>query len=145
METLNLQKPVEIKRAVNCLWASLAIGLVRPLIDWQHLQQISAQTSATFTLFVSLTVVAVVGWLIYKISKRKNWARITYLVPTLLGSVPYIPMLVGEFERSPFIGSLSVVQLVLQIFALWLLFTKPGSAWFKPVNEQPNPSFKQDP
>jgi len=134
METLNLQKPIEIQRAVNCLWASLAIGLIRPFMDWQHIQQISSQTSAAFTLFVSLAVIAVVAWLIYKISKRKNWARITYLVPTLLGSVPYVPMLVTEFKRSPFIGGLSVLQLSLQIFALWLLFTKPGSTWFKQAN-----------
>ncbi len=131
MESASVEKPVEVVRAVNCLWASLALGFVKALMDMQHL---SAQAAPAFTNFVLVTVIAFSAFLIYKIAQGRNWARITDLVLTALGSLLYLPMLMTEFGRSPVLGAFSVVQLGLQIFALWLLFTSPGKVWFKPAH-----------
>ena len=35
------------------------------------------------------------------------------------------------FPRSKLTASLSVIQLLLQAAAMYLVFTKPGSAWFR--------------
>lgn len=128
METNNIEKPSQIRTAVNLLWVSLAIGFAKSFIDMQHL---SAQASSAFTNFILVFVIAVMALLIVSISKGKNWARIIFLVLFVLGSLPAVPLVLGEFTRSPLLGAFSIVQIAIQIFALYLLFTKPGSRWFK--------------
>lgn len=128
MEAKNIEKPSQINTAVNLLWASLAIGFVKSIMDMQHL---GSQASPAFTNFILISVIAVMVLLIVFISKGKNWARITFLVLFILGSLPSIPLVLGEFTRSPVLGAFSLVQIVLQVVALYMVFTKPGAAWFK--------------
>lgn len=131
MNTVSVEKPVEVSRAVNCLWASLALGSVKALVDMQHL---SSQAAPAFTNVILVSVIAISTLLIYKTGQGKNWARITYLVLMVLGSLPSVPLLMAEFGRSPVLGAFGIIQVGLQIFALWLLFTSPGKAWFKPAH-----------
>ena len=128
MEAKNVEKPSQINTAVNLLWASLAIGFVKSIVDMQHL---GSQASPAFTNFILISVIAVMALLIVFISKGKNWARITFLVLFVLGSLPSIPLVLGEFSRSPVLGAFSVIQIVIQIVALYLVFTNPGATWFK--------------
>ena len=127
----NTNKPGTIGLAVKLLWVSLAVGLVRILLDFAHL---SALGKAAFTGFVLVFTLALMAWLIYKISAGKNWARITYLVLFLLGFLPTLPVMLTEFSRSPLVAILTVVQVGLQVYALFLLFTKPVGAWFRKVD-----------
>ena len=128
METKSVDKPSQIDTAVSLLWASLAIGFVKSLMDMQHM---GSQASPAFINFILISVIAVMVLLIVFISKGKNWARITFLVLFVLGSLPSVPLLLGEFTRSPVLGAFSIIQFVLQVIALYLIFTKPGSSWFK--------------
>jgi hypothetical protein len=128
MEIQDVEKPSQITTAVNLLWASLAIGFVKSIMDVQHL---GSQASPAFTNFILISVFAVMALLIVFISKGKNWARITFLVLFILGSPLSIPLGLGEFTRSPVLGAFSLVQIVLQVVALYIVFTKPGAAWFK--------------
>jgi hypothetical protein len=70
-------------------------------------------------------------FLIVMISAGKNWARIAFLVLFLLGLVPSAPTLLADFTRSPLIGALGLGDIVLQIWALILVFTNPGKTWFQ--------------
>jgi hypothetical protein len=128
MEAMKVEKPSQINTSVNLLWASLAIGFVKSIMDMQHL---GSQASPAFTNFILISVFAVMALLIVFISKGKNWARITFLVLFILGSLPSIPLVLGEFTRSPVLGAFSLVQIVLQVIALYIVFTKPGAVWFK--------------
>ena len=128
MEAKNVEKPSQIKSAVNLLWASLAIGFVKLIMDMQHL---GPQASPAFTIYILISVIAVMALLIVFISKGKNWARITFLVSFVLGSLPSIPLVLGEFNRSPVLGAFSLIQIVIQVVALYIVFTKPGATWFK--------------
>lgn len=125
-----VQKPQTVGTAVNLLWASLAVGLVKMLMDFSNL---SALAPAAFTNFVLIFTFALIGFLIFKISAGKNWARITFLVMFVLGMLPTLPLVFSEFSRSPVVGALSVAQIGLQVYALFLLFTQPGSSWFRQV------------
>ena len=124
----NVEKPSQISTAVNLLWASLAIGFVNTLMDTQDLGSIAPPA---FTNFILISVFAVMALLIVFISKGKNWARITSLVLFVLGSLPSIPLVLGEFTRSPVLGAFSIIQIALEVVALYLVFTKPGAGWFK--------------
>lgn len=131
METKNaVQKPQSVATAVNLLWASLAVGLVKMLMDFSNL---SAVAPAAFTNFVLVFTFALIAFLIFKISAGRNWARITFLVMFVIGMLPTLPLMLGEFSRSPVVGALSVAQVGLQVYALFLLFTQPGSVWFRKV------------
>ena len=124
------QKPQSVVAAINLLWASLAVGLVKMLMDFSNL---SAVAPAAFTNFILIFTFALIGFLIFKISAGRNWARITFLVMFIIGVLPTLPIVLGEFSRSAVVGALSVAQIGLQVYALFLLFTQPGSSWFRKV------------
>ncbi len=131
METQNaVQKPQSVASAVNLLWASMAVGLVKMLMDFPNL---SAVAPAAFTNFVLVFVFALDAFLIFKISAGRNWARITFLVIFVIDMLPTLPLMLGEFSSAPVIGALSVAQVGLQVYAMFLLFSQPGSGWFRKV------------
>ncbi len=127
MESGRARKPSEVAGAVNLLWAALALGPIKVLLDWRYLR---AHANPAFMALVMGAVIAVSVALILQIARGRNWARVTYLVLTILGSVPYLTSLKAELERSLVLGGMSVAQMGLQIVALWLLFTSPGKASF---------------
>jgi hypothetical protein len=124
------QRPHSVGSAVNLLWASLAVGLLKTLMRFADF---SAQASAAFTIFVVAFTFAIIGFLIVSISAGKNWARITLLVLFVIGVLPTLFIVSSELSRSLLLGTLSVAQIGLQGFALFLLFTQPGSTWFRKV------------
>jgi hypothetical protein len=124
------QRPQPVGTAVNLLWASLAVGLVKAVIEYSYL---ITQASTAFTNFVLFFTFALIGLLIFKISAGKNWARITLLVLFIIGVLPTLLIVLSEFSRSPMVGAISVAQIGLQGYALFLLFTHPGGAWFRKV------------
>lgn len=129
METQStVQKPQPVVTAVNLLWASLAVGLVKMLMDFSNL---SAVAPAALTNFILIFTFALIGLLIFNISSGKNWARITFLILFIIGVLPTLLMVLGEFSRSPVVGALSMGQIGLQVYALFLLFVQPGNSWFR--------------
>jgi len=81
METQAIaQKPLPVGIVVNLLWASLAVGLVKMLMDFSHL---GAAAPAAFANFVLVFTFALIGFLILKISAGRNWTRVTFPVITL--------------------------------------------------------------
>ena len=131
METKStIQKPQSISTAINLLWTSLVIGAAKALMDFTH---ISATSPAMSTLFVLVLTFALLGFLIYKISTGKNWARITFTIMFVLGMLPTVPYVMDEFSRSSIVGALSLAQIGLQGFSLYLLFSQPGGGWFRKV------------
>jgi hypothetical protein len=120
-------KPPEIRRATNLLWVSLAVGPVKTSLQWPYL---TARSSIALTGFILVFTLTIVGFLILKIGQGRNWARIVFLVFSALGFLPFLFVLRSEFARSPALGTLSVFQVGLQLFALLLIFASPGKEWF---------------
>lgn len=128
MENQQPGKPRAVTLAVYLLWGSIAIGLVKIPLDFSTL---AAIPSPGLVWSVVVLVLAFLCLLIVKISSGRNWARITYLVFFLIGLIPALPTLTGEFARSPILGVLSIVQAIIQGYAVFLLFTNPGKTWFQ--------------
>jgi hypothetical protein len=120
-------KPPGVRRATNFLWVSLAVGLVKTSLQWPYL---TARSSIALTGFILVFTLTIVGFLILKIGQGRNWARIVFLVFSALGFLPFLFVLRSEFARSPALGTPSVFQVGLQLFALLLIFTSPGKEWF---------------
>ena len=119
-------KPLQVRRAATMLWGAWAIGVVnllfqpgmtRPVgwIGWLIL-------AAIFAFLILLTA---------SISAGHNWARITFLVLFLIGVLPYLGLVRQIFAASALFGLLSLVQQLLQVTAMFLVFTPPGSLWFR--------------
>lgn len=69
---------------MKLLWLEIAIGAISSLIGLLDVREYYANGRMAFFL-VSLFGVIVDVWLVMAISRRKSWARKTYLVLTILG------------------------------------------------------------
>lgn len=122
------QKPLQVTRATQLLWASLAVGVVVSLLDaaW-----FGASAPFGFVLLMLVVVLAMSAVLIYEISQGKNWARLALLLLFAFGLATLLPGLNAVFARSAGMGALSVLQCLVQVAALYLVFSDPGAAWFR--------------
>jgi hypothetical protein len=118
-------RPSQVSIAVLLLAASLALGTVTTALLQPHYARNSQTVSVQILTFVLLV------WLTYKIWLGRNWARITFAVFWGLGFAFYVPILLKIFQFSPVAGFINVLQSLLQIVALYFLFSDPGRRWFK--------------
>jgi len=128
MENQQSERPRTVTIAVNLLWASIAVGLVKIPLD---LPALAAMPSPGLVWTVIALVLAFFCLLIWKISLGRNWARIAYLVFFLIGLIPAAPTLMAELGRSPVLAVLSIVQFIMQGYAVFLLYMNPGKSWFQ--------------
>lgn len=124
------QKPKSVILAVILLWASLGLGLLKLLIDNSNLSSMASTAFNNFILFFTFVLMVI---LIISISEGKNWARITFLIFYVIGLLPLYPVILSELSRSPVVGILSLSQSGLQLITLFLIYTNPGSIWFRKV------------
>jgi hypothetical protein len=121
--------PKKVQNAVTILYVTLIIGIVRAVLEASANAEMAG---VGHLMFVTLVVFAVTVFLIAKIGRGRNWARITFLILFLLGLLPSILPLIRSFTISPISGVLGLAQVVLQIVAMVFLFQQESSAWFKP-------------
>jgi hypothetical protein len=81
-----------------------------------------------FGLFISLVVS---GWLYRKISVGRNWARITFLAFFVLGNALMLLVFRYSNQQLRWLSIEQAAHLALQAVVLYLLFSKPGSEWFR--------------
>ena|SRR5277367_2271226 len=126
-------RPREVDWAVRLLWISLIIELLVSPLDWHYSK---GAESLLGLLSKDLFTFGFQSILISKISQGANWARITFLVLSLLG----VALIIGLFSifrpqipsRVPLVFWLiSGLQIPIQAAALMLLFREPATCWFK--------------
>ena len=127
----SIQKPTAVVRAVQFLWASFALEGVKLLVNSSSPSAIPLTPYVYFVMFFTFVVV---GYLIYRISAGENWARLVFLVMFVMGTAPAFPSIIGELSRASALGMIFAAQIAIQIYALFLLFTQPGSSWFSKVS-----------
>jgi hypothetical protein len=117
------------------MYATLGIGLIQILFQFLfgagHVRWIAFL--AMFGPVFGFTI-----FLIIMMNRGKNWARITYLVLFVLCFVSTTLSLVRSFSASSLYSLLGIVQMVLQIIALFFLFHRESSEWFstKPTRNE---------
>ena len=120
-----VKSPRPVRVAVGLLWASMALGVINGIIDFPS-------GSRSFMYVVAVVVFAVQALLFFNIAAGRNWARITFLVLFLLGAMMSLPLFLPMFVFAPPAAALLVLLMTfLQAYALVLLFTQPGSGWFR--------------
>jgi len=119
---------VALKKPATLMWISIALGPVVLVLDWKYLV---SMTPASSLIITEVIVIALGAWLTYKMARGRNWSRIAILVLTILGLSIYVTALVYTFLRTPFIGVINSVQLVMQATAIYMMFTEPGDSEFR--------------
>ena len=121
-------RPKQVRVAAGLLWISFALEFPSFLLAAVRDPQTNLSTGVVvFTVLMC----ALSALLNLKIYRGANWARIVTLILTLGGC--FLMLIPFEEPSKPGVleNSLGVVDLVIDFLALYLLFTKPGSLWFK--------------
>lgn len=119
--------PWQFGQAITFLWAGLAFAGMSLYLDFRLTEQVpTPATLITFFLIFFLWSV-----LTLKIAAGRNWARITYLVLTIIGLPLNIPIIVSDFNSNAVLGLVTAASVVFPIAGLWLLFTNPGKRSFQ--------------
>lgn len=135
---MSIVRPAEVSRGVLFLYASLALGLLRAMLNL-------AQRTSGRTLIVSLLVVVsfsiICFFVVKKVSAGRNWARLLVLIviALLILSVPITLLLLpsalsaylADFRSHMILGVLGVVITLLQLLGAGFLLTPNSNQWFK--------------
>lgn len=122
------ERPKHITVAIWILWISLALGVPGALIDYGRVED---EDAVMVSLVTGVLAFALGVALNIFIARRHNWARIVYLVLLLL-SLAVLPFVIPEWmEHPPYEWALNIASTVLDSIVIYLLFTKPGSLWFR--------------
>ena len=119
-------RPPSIERAVKLLWTAVAIGVVSTLLTFML---IGGPTLGG--LVAAVIGLAITAFLITKIGEGRHWARIVLLVLFVLGVGGFFLGSGLSFDIAPLLTLVGLVQLGIEGYALYLLFTPPGGDWFK--------------
>jgi hypothetical protein len=130
---MNSNAPAQVRWAVNLLYSTLGIGVVRSVME---VSRLARDASAGFVIFVTIAVFAVTWFFIYMIGRGKNWSRITYLVMFIFGIPLAVQPLMRSLESEVVSGVLGILQTTIQAVALALLFKAPASTWFRQSRRQ---------
>jgi hypothetical protein len=120
-------KPSQIVTATNLLWSTIPLGIANGVLQWRFL---AALGSVEIIVLTQILAFCVTAWLTLKISSGQNWARITYVIVSLLGLPAIIFQLPSVFSRTPVGGGITLLLVVIQVYVIWLLFSEPGRQWF---------------
>ncbi len=120
-------KPESVIRAVKLLWFAVGLGLIKVFLDFASWK---TEGYLFFTFLGIVVMLILYAILITKISHGKNWARVLFLVLFSIGLLPAVPELFKELASSPLLGVVSCLQIIIHCYAMFLLFSKPGSSWY---------------
>jgi len=120
--------PAQVAAAAWMLWLTLALGAINAALEWGYL---TSTTSVGLVFATQVVTFGILAWLTIKITRGRNWARITYLVLLLAGLPVAFLQFPTIFSRSIVAGAISVMQVVLQVASLYLVFSDPGRRWFR--------------
>ena len=122
-------RPVAI--AVRLLWLSLFLGV--PSLVLVVLRSPSG-TATSVGVVLQLALFALAAYLNVCIHRGKNWARVISLIFTLIGLM-FLAFIPSPSDVSVIEWLLAVASAALDVVAMYLLFSKPGSSWFKSASQ----------
>lgn len=127
-------QPKEVTKAVGYLYLSIFIGFIYTISYTVFV--LKYLTSAEFALmfpllfFFNLFLI----FLTYMINGGHNWARILLSIWIVI-TIPY--SIIGLVNSTNLFWELfSFAILILQIYAIFLLFQKPSSDWFDSMKKK---------
>jgi len=127
-------KPASIVAAKNILYAVLFLGILTWALGWwTTAMYVRAPAQSVVILVVT---VGITFALIKYIGLGMKWARVVLLVLFLLGLVVYPWTFMAMLKASMLVAVLSLFQSILEMIALYFLFSRTSTQWFNRVREK---------
>ena len=121
---------MQVKRAVALLWVSLALSVLDSILAWEPLDPPDPRWDVALWVLTG-GVLLFAAALIYLIARRHNWARLSYLALSVLATLAYAAFPLDIFASEPWWSvALTVVITVLDLAALYWLFSGSGGRWY---------------
>ena len=125
------ERPRQVLYAVVLLWISLLLGM--PTAYYEH-QKAATDESGLFVLILMAVVYAFEACLNVFAARGHNWARIVLLIFSTIAAVSFL-VTIKEYLEDPVVYfALDASTLVMDAVALYLLFSRPGALWFRPIH-----------
>ena len=107
--------PKNILIGVKLLIITLGLGIVRAITIIPMLEDPIARR---ITVIITVLFVLLTGFLIYKIYKEKNWARIIFLILFIVGVILNIENMILWFFAASILLVLYIIETIVIIIAL---------------------------
>lgn len=122
-----LEKPAKVVLAAKMLYLVVAIGIIRTSMTVIRHAEVR---SPDFLILTKILIYAVSLYMIYQMSKGKDWARWSLVVIFAI-SIPLIVLpAFAAMSHNPVYTILGLLQLGLYTVALLFLFQGNSSRWF---------------
>jgi hypothetical protein len=127
-------KPASIVAAKNILYA----GLFLSILIWALARLTTTMYASTpvESVVILVVIVGITFALIKCIGLGMKWARVVLLVLFLLGLAILPWTFVALLNASMVVAVLILLQTILQIIALYYLFSRASTQWFNRVREK---------
>lgn len=119
-------KPDKVVTAVKLLYLMIAFGIIRTAMTVLRHVDVRSPYSLIFT---KLLIYAASLFLIYQISKGKNWARWLLLIIFAIAFPLSVMPTFDAITHNPVHALLGLLQLGLYIIAMVYLFHRSSSEW----------------
>lgn len=132
-ERKEIHRPKEVEYAIKLLLTSLVFG---GLVAYLNISVSPEDKLFTvYTDFILLNILFI-GYFIFKISQNRNWARKFFIVFAVLSIPIFLSQLIPSFMIKPFNSLLQLLNILLQLIAVYLLMKKEAKEWFLLVNKK---------
>ena len=120
-----------LKKFLYVIWASIGISALSSLIGVFDVGEYYLEGQFLF-IVLSLSGIAFPVWLAFGIAKRKNWARVTFIIYGLSYAFLYslVMVMLGGGGGNAFVSLLSMAEVALTVYCVVMLFTKKVSGLF---------------
>jgi hypothetical protein len=115
-------RPHQVVQAIVLLWISGALGTLASLSE--------AADSWSERVVVVLVMLGVTALLSVPLWRGRNWGRLLYVILVALSFAELLSWW-GTSERPALAVALEAVSFVADAGSFFLLFTPPGSSWFR--------------
>lgn len=121
-------RPRQVQVAVGLLWLSLALGIPEAALGTR---QPDEGGMGAVLVVIMLLVFGLVAVLNVKVYQGRNWARIVALLFTVLSVLMMLFPPDESQPQGPLLQGLYLFDVLIEVVAMYLVFSKPGSLWFK--------------
>ena len=121
------ERPLKVAHAVKIFYLVVGLGIIRAVMTIIRHADVR---SPYFLIYTKLIIYAGSLYVIYQLSKGRNWAR-WMLVVIFIISIPLVILPAFEsFSHNPVDTLLGFIQTALYIIGLVFIFHRSSSNWF---------------
>jgi len=121
------ERPPKVVLAVKFFYVVVGLGIIRAAMTVIRHADVR---SPNFLILTKLIIYIGSFYLIYQISKGRNWARWSMVVIFIIAIPLTILPAFASFSHNPVHTLLGLIQIVLYIIGMAFLFHGSSSSWF---------------